>query len=227
MPSGNGGARGTWTRFLFDWHQDWGRRDIGSRWIAGILGSLLDHFSVGVRDAVLGTYHKNGDKLPAYDALRLLGNSKSMPQYATETWPQYLSRLQTDWSTWDTATSEGVIVDQLALAGAPGAQIIMWHENDSWSEFIVFYPAGSHPVTGYKEYGAGHSYGDTGLIYGPDGITAEQLSTYKDLITHWKGVEWKCPWLIWEVSGSTYGTGHIYGEAGLVYGGEQVRTKVQ
>jgi hypothetical protein len=217
------GAPGTWRRYLYQYMPDMFRRYWGVRFGA-TLGMLWDDLSQAVRDAVFSAYHYE-DGGPAYDALRPLGNELSMPQYSEEDWLQYRSRLQTDWETWARAGDESTIIEQLALAGAPGAQIFRFSENGSWSEFVVFYPAGTHPVTGTPEVG-GFTVGD-GTIVGPIGITVSQLSSLRGLITHWKPARWKCPWLIWELDGWTVGTGHTIGEPGLVIGGTQVKTSVQ
>ena len=226
MGAGDEGTRGTWRNFLYFYLPDMFRRYWGVRFAGGWLGTLFDSISTAILDAALSGYHRGGT-VPAYDALRPLGNETSMPQYATETWIQYRDRLATDWDTWAYAGTEASIIDQLALAGAPGAQIFRFSDSGSWSEFVVFYPEGSHPVTGYDSYyGDGSLYGD-GSSYGPAGLTREQLSTYRDLILHWKPARWKCPFIVFEISGPSYGTGHTYGEIGLVYGGEQVRSEVQ
>lgn len=226
MAYGDASQPGTWRRYVYQYMPDMFRRYWGVRFGTGMIGGLWDRISQALVDSVTALYvqEENG---PAYDALRPLGNEMSMPQYATETWLQYRSRLRTAWETWDKAGSFGTIVDQLALAGLPDAQVFRFSESGSWSEFVVFYPNGAHPVTDFASYfGSGATFGD-GTIYGPNNLTAEQLRTYKDLILHWKPADWKCPYIIFEVSGETYGTGHTFGEAGLTYGGEQIRVKVQ
>lgn len=158
------GAPGTWKRWFYDYGPDMVRRTWGSRMFVGVFGGLFDRVSESLRDAIVGSYHKS-DTGPAYDAPRLLGLERSMPQYPTETWAQYVSRLQTDWATWELAGDENTIINQLALAGAPGAHIFRFSENGSWSEFVVFYPFGSHPVTGDLEVGGGWTIGDLSLIH--------------------------------------------------------------
>lgn len=219
------GAPGTWKRWVYDYGPDLVRRTWGSRMFVGVYGALFDRVSEALKDSILGSYHK-GEPGPAYDAPRLLGKERSMPQYPNETWAQYVSRLQTDWATWELAGDENTIINQLDLAGAPGAQIFRFSENGSPFEFVVFYPFGSHPVTSETLVGSGWTVGD-GTAIGPIGITAEELRAYKDLIIHWKPARWKCPWIIWETGGWTVGSGHTIGESGLTIGGTQVRTKVQ
>ena len=195
---------------------------MGIRASVGTFGALYDYAMQGVSEAAASPM------IPHYDALRRLGDEQSMRQYPEESWTDYRLRLNAAWNTWDYAGDERSVVDQLAAAGMPGAQVFRFTESGSWSEFVVFYPAGSHPVTSKSDYGdPGIAYGDPGLSYGPAGITAEQLHGFKDAIIDWKPARWKCPYILWELSGATYGTGHTYGEPGLVYGGEQVRTTVQ
>ena len=225
MTAETGGTLGTWRRFVFDRSTSIFRAYWGSRFM-GTIGWLFDKLGISMLDAVQAPWLQMDDG-PAYDALRPLGQEQSMPQYPIEDWVTYRNRLRTVWQIWPYAGDERAIIDQLAAAGRPGAQIFRFSETGSWSDFVVFYPAGSHPVTGSKNYGASGNYGDSGLTYGVDGITAEELVSYKELIKHWKPARWKCPWIIWEIRGSTYGTGHTYGEAGLTYGGEQERTQVQ
>ena len=226
MAYGDEGRPGTWRNFLYFWGPDLFRRYWGLRFFGGWLGVLFDSINTALMDASLSPYLKGGS-VPAYDALRHVGNETSMPQYATETWAQYRARLATDWETWtEYAGSFRGIVQQLELAGAPGAQVFRFSESGSWSEFVVFYPTGSHTVTSELEVGGGWLVGD-GSIVGPIGVTPEQLSTYRDLIKHWKPGIWKCPWIIFELSGWTVGTGHLVGEVGLVIGGDQIRTAVQ
>lgn len=219
-----GGSIGTYRRFLYDRYISrlW-RNTYGSRLMATI-GLLWDSVAQIAVDAFMAPMHR-AENGPAYDALRLLGNESSMPQYPFETWTAYRSRLRTDWDTWAKAGDEQTIIDQLALAGRPDAQIFRFSETDSWSEFVVFYPAGSHPVTADSLVGS-FIVGD-GTTVGVAGITAEELTGYKALITHWKPARWKCVWIIWEMSGWTVGTGHTIGEVGLVVGGSQLRTQVQ
>ena len=147
-----------------------------------------------------------------------------MPQYPGEDWVTYRNRLRDPWSTWSRAASPGIIVDQLAAAGLPGAQIFRWSETGSRTEFVVWYGEGTHPVTGTPIIGT-FTIGD-GTILGPEGLTQDQIRAYRDLINHWKDALWICKHVIFETSGWTIGTGHIIGEAGLVIGGEQVRLGV-
>lgn len=220
-----GGTLGTWHRFVYERSIPVFQGLAGIRFLGTVAGLTFDTISQALLDAFRAPMLQ--DELgPAYDALRPLGEEMSMPQYADETWEQYRSRLRTAWDTWAKAGDETTIINQLALAGRPNAQIFRFGFPESWSRFMVFYAAGDHPVTGQAStYGTG-AYGD-GTKYGVTGITNQQLSTYQGLIKHWKPARWACPYIIWELTGSTYGTGHTYGEVGLTYGGTQARSDVQ
>lgn len=226
MAWGDEGPPNTWRRYLYEWMPNIFRRYWGVRFAGGYLGGLYDNLSQGLLDAVKAYYHQETNG-PAYDALRFLGNEMSMPQYPIEGWVGYRDRLRTSWDTWAKAGTQGTIEAQLALAGAPGAYAFQYGDDGSWSEFIVFFPSGTHTITNYASFfGGGGTFGD-GTNYGPNNITAPQLWALKDLIVHWKAAHWKCRYIVWETSGETYGTGHTFGEAGLTYGGTQVRTEVQ
>lgn len=226
MATGDESAPGTWRRYAYDYLPDMFRRYWGVRFGGGLIGRLWDSITQASLDAVLGAYHQANDG-PAYDGIRLLGNEMSMPQYPTETWLQYRSRLRVAWDTWAQAGDENTIINQLELAGAPGAYVFQDGTNGSWSEFNVVYAQEDHTVTDYDTiFGDGSTFGD-GSLFGPAGITPAQLATYRDLIVHWKPAHWKCNFLIWEISGATAGTGHTVGEVGLLVGGEQIRTAVQ
>jgi hypothetical protein len=166
---------------------------------------------------------------PAYDALQLLGEETSIPQMATESWDTYALRLQDPWETWSYAGTEQCLEEQLTLSVFSDAQVMRYYGNGSDSEFIVYFPVGSHPVTS-----AGPTYGTPGLVYGdiykygPVGLEQSQILSLKTLVRHWKPATWKCPYAVFQISGNAYGeTGLVYGAPGLVYGGEQARTEIQ
>lgn len=204
---------GTFRRWAYDrstaaWRSKYGRRSLGALTLLWdtLTQATLDAWRAPMLELEFG---------PAYDALRPIGQEQSMPQYPAEDWIAYRNRLRDPWLTWEFAGTEQTLIDQLAAAGVPNARIIIWGEG----EFIVFYGEGDHAVTGYRTYGDGASYGDPGLVYGPTGIPGDTLRALKGLINHWKPAEWVCPFVLFEISGHTYGTGHTYGEPGLVYGG--------
>lgn len=194
------------------------RGTMGQRMVAAF-GTLFDSIQQTILDAVLSPWldEPNG---PAYDALRLLGREQSIPQFPGESWIQYRARLRNPWSTWARAGGPPLIIEQLALAGFPGAQIFRWSAGGSPSEFVVFYPYGSHPVTGPGATIGSFVVGD-GTAVGPTGITASQMESIRGIINHWKPAIWVCKKVIFELSGWTIGDGHIVGEAGLLIGGSQ------
>lgn len=218
------GTVGTYRRYLYELYKGrmW-RGFFGSRFMIAI-GLLWDSITQMVTDALLAPLHQRTDG-PAYDALRLLGNETSMPQYPFESWLQYRSRLRTDWETWKKAGDETTIVDQLELAGRPGAQVFRFSDTSSWSDFVILYLTGTHPVTTDSTVGS-FIVGD-GTSVGVAGITPEELTGYKQLIQHWKPAQWRCPWIVWEISGWTIGTGPMVGDPSLTVGGQQLRTQVQ
>jgi len=201
-------------------------RSLPGQKLVGLTGLLCDYIAEGARQAVramwIGDRTGNG---PAYDALEPGGRELSLPRYPGETWASYHARLQRAWTDWPVAGHETSIEAQLAAAGFPGA--VIFYVTDwpgfltSWSQFVVFYPAGMHPVTGPGPAYGSFNWGD-GTTFGPTGITAEQLGAMRAIIRKFKPGHWVCRAIVFELSGWTFGTGHTYGEPGLVYGGETI-----
>lgn len=225
MPStsNNKSPLGTFRRYFEDRVPRIFKAFYGSRFI-GALGILWDSVSQAQTDAWRAFLQRHpGD--PAYDALQFVGKETSIPQLAQEPWLTYKERLQDPWDTWSTAGTEFSLNQQLTLSLFTDAQVIRYFGNDSESEFIVFFPQGSHPVIGPGPTVGSFVVGD-GTI-GPAGLDPEELQSLRELITHWKPAQWKCPWAVFELSGWTVGDGSTVGEAGLTIGGEQVRTRIQ
>jgi hypothetical protein len=201
------------------------RSEPGKRF-TGALALMWDYLAEGARQAVrsswIGDRTGNG---PAYDALDPGGQELSLPRYPLETWPQYHERLQRAWTDWPTAGHETSIQGQLAAAGFPNALIFYltnWLEHTGWwSQFVVFFAAGTHPVTSAGPPIGSFVVGD-GTTIGPVGITADQLFALRSIILKFKPAHWVCRAVIFEMSGWTVGMGHDVGEPGLVIGGVHV-----
>jgi hypothetical protein len=192
---------------------------------AGAMALLFDWLAEGARQAVrafwVGDRKGNG---PAYDALGPAGEELSLPRYPTETWAHYHARLQRAWIDWPTAGDETSIVGQLEAAGFPGAVIFyasLWLGVTSWSQFVVLFPAGTHPVIGAGPVIGTFVIGD-GATLGPLGISADQLRALQLIIKKFKPGHWAARAIVFELSGWTIGTGHTIGEPGLVIGGVHV-----
>jgi hypothetical protein len=201
----------------------------GERFL-GAMALLFDRLAEGSRQAVrafwIGDREGNG---PAYDALGPAGEELSLPRYPTETWAQYHARLQRAWTDWPYAGDETSILGQLAAAGFPNAQIFYmynWLGVSSWSQFIVLFGTGMHPVTSAGALIGTFIVGD-GTNIGPQGITSAQLRALRLIVKKFKPGHWRCPAIVFELTGWTIGTGHIIGEPGLVIGGEHVYVGVQ
>lgn len=215
---------GTWRRWLEQRAPYLFLAYWGSRFYA-TLGLLWDEISQATIDA-WGARLNTADHLPAYDALDDLGREQSMPQYPSEDWLQYQGRLIDPWGTWGRAGSAALIAEQLQKAGATSDGSLPFIYRTGTSEFIVFFPAGTHPITGAGPLIGGFTVGD-GTELGPAGAPLGWLSSWVGLITHWKPAVWKCSRMVFELSGWTVGTGHVVGEPGLVIGGTQAVAAVQ
>lgn len=161
------------------------------------------------------------------DATPLIGKEQRMPRYPNESLENYRIRLWDAWSAYAFGGSKTAIELQLAQAGFPGKVLYGGpdKENDYYSQFWVWFPQGTHTVTDVAPKWGAFQWGD-GTKYGPVGITTEQLAALKDLITKWKHSQWICRSMIFEISGWLYGTGHKWGEPGLVWGGKSASVRI-
>lgn len=202
------------------------RGDTGAR-LVGLVALMFDYLAEGARQALRSSWVGDSDG-PAYDALEPAGHELSLPRYPNETWRQYHGRLQSAWDVWPYAGDESVIISQLAALGYPGAviyyTIYLGDLPASWSQFVVFYPLGTHHVGQPKEVGT-FTVGD-GTVIGPTGITIAEIATFRAIINKFKPGHWICPAVIFELSGWVVGTGHAVGEPDLVVGGETVYLRV-
>lgn len=201
------------------------RRTAGERLLGTLCGLTSDFIAEGLRQAVRASWIGAADTGPANDALAPGGSELSLPRYPNETWQQYHARLQRAWADWVQAGHESSILGQLAAAGFSGALILHTADTVNWSRFWVFFPAGTHSVTA-----PGPEYGDfvwgDGSTYGPIGITPDNLQAMRAIIKKFKPGHWVCSGIVFELSGFSYGTGHTYGESGLVWGGETITVGV-
>lgn len=204
----------------------WLQGTLSGAWVGVVHGITADAIGDAVGYALRLAWVREDSV--TVDALPLLGENFNLPAYPVETPAQHKERMAGAWDLWAYAGDESPIEDQLATLGFTGATVYTPDEWERpplgyWSQFWLWLPAGSHPVTGPGvEYGGGANYGDPGLIYGPAGITQAELQTLLRVLRRWKPADWICREIIFEVSGASYGTGHTYNEAGLVYGGSAV-----
>lgn len=211
-----------WREYVERLMPPWLSRNVGQRFVGAhaILADLITHAAYEALQAPwLATSTSPNDALP------FVGTERRLPRYPAETPAQYRTRLLDAWEAYDLGGWDGTIVAQLANAGWPGARVYYpgiadFDPSGYWSHFFVFFPVGTHTVTGSAQWGS-FNWGD-GTNYGPIGITPEQLATIRGIIQKWKPVDWICRKIVFEISGWSYGTGHTWGEGGLVWGGQSV-----
>jgi hypothetical protein len=171
------------------------RQGAGQRLMGSLAMLLGDSNAEGLRQAVRASWVGDNDTGPAEDALAAAGAELSLPRYPNETWAQYHARLQRAWDDWPYAGHETSIVGQLEAAGFPGAVIYHASEwpltglEDWWSQFWVFFPAGTHTVTAQGPAYGSFSWGD-GSSYGPLGISPENLLAIRSIIQKFKPARW-------------------------------------
>jgi hypothetical protein len=205
------------------------RTEVGQRLI-GTCALVFDNTMESVNHALRSAWV--GDSLgPSPDALVYAGEEHSLPRYPRESQAQYEARLQRVWDDWPYAGHETSLAEQLEAAGFPGAEFYYasdWPTTglaDWWSQFWVYFPSGTHSVTAVAPEWGSFAWGD-GTAYGPVGISFEDLDAMRRIIKKFKPAHYICGGIVFEISGWTYGTGHTWGEPGLVWGGESAVTGV-
>ena len=133
---------GTWRRYTWERSTTFWRGYFSER-SRGTLALLWDALSQATVDALRAPYLQD-EYGPAYDALRPIGDEQSMPQYPIEDWLTYRNRLRDPWHAWTYAATERGVIEQLAAAGVPNAQIF----RNGISSFWVFYAAGGPSCNG-------------------------------------------------------------------------------
>lgn len=199
-------------------------RGFGERFVGVVHGVMSDLIAQGATEAIKSAWLTNEEQPD--DALTLIGAERKLPGYPGETPAIYRGRLLRAWDDYQVAGDEDSIIGQLAAAGFPGAEIYdPWNATFTpapyWSHFIVRFPIGSHPVTSAGQEWGSFSWGD-GTLYGPTGITPQQIALIRAIIAKWKPVRWICRRIDFQISGWAYGSGHLWGETGLTWGGEVV-----
>jgi hypothetical protein len=197
---------------------------LGEAFVGVLHGVMSDLIAQGATEAIKSAWLTNPEQPD--DALTLIGAERKLPGYPGETPTIYRSRLSRAWDDYQVAGDEDSIIGQLAAAGFPGAQIYdPWSASflpaPYWSHFIVRFPIGSHPVTGPGQAWGSFTWGD-GTLYGPTGITPQQIALIRAIIAKWKPARWICRRIDFQISGWAYGTGHLWGETGLLWGGDVV-----
>lgn len=202
----------------------WLQGILSAGWVGVVFGLMADTIGEAMGAAVRMPWLL--EPLSPPDILPFVGKERNLPRYPGETLTQWRARMHGAWVAYEFAGDESSIIDQLAKAGFPGVQILdPWNATFTpspyWSHFIVRFPIGSHPVTSAGQAWGSFTWGD-GTLYGPTGITPEQLATIRAIIRKWKPVDWVCRRIDFQISGWSYGTGHLWGETGLLWGGDVV-----
>jgi hypothetical protein len=189
-----------------------------------VLGLMADTIAEGMGAAVRMPWLL--EPLSPPDILPFVGKERKLPRYPGESQDQYRVRMHGAWEAYQYGGDESAIIGQLAKAGWVGARIYdPWNFGFAvtpyYSQFVVWFPIGSHTVVSAGPAIGSFTVGD-GTIIGPVGITPAQLATVRGIIRKWKPVEWICRWIHFQVSGWAIGDGHLVGEPGLLIGGTTV-----
>lgn len=173
-------------------HGPWGKR------FRGAIGTLLDSTVQASIESLNRMWLRRGLPVPD-DGLVALGNQRNLGRYPVETKAQYRARVDRAWLDWIYSGGPKAMVDQLAAAGWPGAQILYRYSPelpvtppaDYWSQFWVYFPYGVHNVTGVSPKWGEFVWGD-GTVYGPIGITRPEILLLRGIVRKWKPGNWIC-----------------------------------
>lgn len=199
----------------------WLDAELSEGWTGVLYGLTSDLLSEGMSLAA-----KTGwilDPQSPDDTLPLFASERRLPRYPLETAPQHRARLHDAWQAYS-AIGEATIVRQLELAGYPGAQIEFrsWFPGPLgepapyWSQFWVFFPIGTHPITAPGPNWGDFDWGD-GTLFGPEGLTQEFVATISGIIKKWKPSRWICRGVVFELSEALWGEFDF--DDGTVWGG--------
>jgi hypothetical protein len=192
----------------------------GSRLVFAI-GLLFDEIAEGASLALKASWVKDSQFAP--DGTLPASNELRLPRYPGESFGKHVTRMQGVWETYARAGDEDVLLEQLTSslseAGFTNPEIFYSSDPLNRSRFRVFYRPGHHPVTNDGSHYGAFTWGD-GSTYGPGGITATQIGTFRAIIAQWKPLVWVCDEVLFQISGWSYGDGTHWGDVGLVWGGE-------
>lgn len=196
--------------------------------LVGVIALVADLISEGASEALKVSWL--GEASSPDDALRFAAFDRNLERYPNETAAQHRARLLRAWQDWLAAGDESAIVGQLAAATFTQSVVYCQAEwlrppetdvlgNPWWSLFWIFFPKGTHPVTAQGPICGGEFFCGGGARCGPIGIGGG-APVLVGIVQKWKPSDWVARELVFEISGSTCGTGHACGETGLVCGGE-------
>jgi len=186
------------------WRGKYGRRFVAA------FGLLCDSLIDGATQALKAPWLGNPDDVPQ-DALAPLGEELLLERYPVEDDAQYKARLDLTWPTWQDAGGPQVLVDQLTAAGFPGVQIktpLDWPTEPPVgysTQFWVFFPEGTHTVTGVAPLVGSFVVGD-GTIIGLSGISFERILLLRKIIRKFKPGTWICRSILFEITPGTNAT---------------------
>lgn len=198
------------------------RRFWGSRFIQAI-GLVFDTIAEGAQHAIYASSLAHPEF--ANDALLPLSIERNLPRFPSESESTWGARLRNAWNLWRQSGTDGGLKALFAAAGLPGVEIYTPREWPTvqpvgwWSQFWLFMPPGSHPVTSPGQPIGTFTVGD-GTTIGPIGITATELAALRTSIRNFKSGHWVCRALIFQITGWTVGDGTNVGEPGLQVGGD-------
>jgi hypothetical protein len=199
----------------------WMQGELSAGWWGVLVGVVADTAAEGwslvVRSAWLLDEESPDDTLPLH------AEERRMPRYPLESAAQHRDRLYNAWDAYRFGGAHTAIESQFEKAGYPGVRVVYFADRDGpfgqpapyWSQFWVYFPVGTHPVTSNGPTYGSFTWG-AGTLYGPGGLTREFMQTIRGIVKKWKSSRWVCRGFIFAVPDSKwgqfdYGDGHSWG----------------
>jgi hypothetical protein len=170
----------------------------GERFVGVVFGLMPDAVAQGATEAVRSPWFTLASQPD--DALPLLGQERRLDRYPPDTSGTYRARQQNAWNLYQftgSADDDTMLTVFAAMGLTLGHILDIWNSPGSfadptyWSQFIVSFDVGGHPVTAVGPAWGSFSWGD-GTRYGPVGLTLEMWANIRHGLRKWKPSDWIC-----------------------------------
>jgi hypothetical protein len=211
------------------------RRALGAAYTGVVHGLVPDIIMESASQAT--KVHFVGTQDLPDDALPYVGAQKDIDRYPGESLSSFKTRIRTGIQDHIEGGTDIRVEEDLAVAYADG---VVYEDNEwvrppqpFWTNVWIFFSkeamlmatgggAIPAPPQTYGTPGLTYtSYPLANFVYGATNLTPQVVRMLRALVRKWKAARSAPRQFIFEFTGETYGTGHVYGEASLSYGGSQ------
>lgn len=159
------------------------------------------------------------------DVVPIVAKERRLRRYSLETAAAHRARVLDAWNAYAFAGAGQTILQQLDLAGYPGAALRFFTGREGprqepgpyWSQFWVYWPIGTHPVTGDAPAVGSFVVGSAQV--GVVGVDPDYFPTVRGIIRKWKPVDWYFRGFVFQISTGLVVGSFVVGST-TVIGGE-------